>query len=57
MIPQRLFWDRSGGVEILESDGIAFVELEEDCHLEGVGHEDELLTEVVGSEFASLHVP
>jgi hypothetical protein len=44
-------------VEILESDGIAFVELEEDCHLEGVGHENEFLTEVVGSEFASLHVP
>jgi len=44
-------------VEILESNGIAFVELEEDCHLERVGHEDELLAEVVGSEFASLHVP
>jgi hypothetical protein len=44
-------------VQILESDGIAFVELEEDCHLEGVGHEDEFLAEVVGSEFTSLHVP
>ena len=44
-------------MEILESNGIAFVELEEDCHLERVGHEDELLAEVVGSEFASLHVP
>lgn len=44
-------------MEILESDGIALVKLEEDCHLEGVGHEDEFLAEVVCSEFASLHVP
>jgi hypothetical protein len=44
-------------VEILESDGIAFVELEEDGHLESVRHEDEFLAEVIGSEFASLHVP
>ena len=44
-------------MEILESNGIAFIELEEDCHLKGIGHKDEFLAEIVGPEFTSLHVP